>query len=1193
MSALFDKDLVPSAIFDTDLVPLGEFDHDYATDTSVVLYSSYHERIVNQTPGVQSFWEMQDTVGATSVVDSVGSVTGALDTSGGSVTFGAPPLLADPSVKSVRLNKGILEFGDVYDFAGTNSFTFECWVKINVFPTGGFDSDFMGKAQYSPSIVYESQLYIQSNGVTVLFNRDAQSTASKVVNWNTGDVHHVVATYDGTTKRLYIDGQLAGSAGDITSITDQPLPYKFRIGGNYSSAGYLDGWVSHAAVYNRALTPAEIYGNYQQGLYVPPPSDTATVGLALTPSASESYQSVIIDSATEVFALTPSSLDVRLYSSYHDRIVNHMSGVQSFWEMQEASGATTSADSKASVTGTVVTTNGPVTFGDPGLIVESGSKSVRLAKGRLEYGDVYDPIGLAPYTWEAWIKMNTFPTSTNRGDIISKYLYGLGTDVNQFYLDSTLLGAVRNSQGLGSYVPGWSTGQVHHVVVTADPGVSAAKLYIDGVLVSTVGCVGSVNDTAYIFRVGGGAVALQSFDGWVSHVAVYNRALTADEVYGNYQQGLFNPPITDAATETFSLTPSAVETQQFVEVGTAAVLLVVSGVDVYEVHITQDSAIEPLALTPSAVIEARVSTDASTEAFTLTPSDVQTAQFVDAVTEVFALTPSGVDIKAKEYVESATEVFALTPSSVEIAQFIDTSTESFVFTPSTVIETREISDAATELFALTPSGADVYTVGGTIYTDAAVEAFALTPSAGELREITDSAIETFKFTPSGSDVYTPSVPTVDTATGAFLLTPSSVEVYTPSVPTIDAVTEVFNLIPSSIDIAQFTDAATEVFNLTPIGTELIAVVDAVVEQFNFTISATELSQFVDAAIESLLITPSGTEFRGVQTLDSGMADFKITASTVVEVVTEVDAATVGLVLTPSSVVETEQFVDANTTRLTFTPITASESTGAGALTTDAATVGLAFTPTSADVPIYVDSNQLNLLFNPSSAETYGRADASTEVFALTPSGTESSAAAIIDAATETLSITPSSIDQFAGVDTTTELFHFTPSATEVYTTPTVDTTTALLQLVPSGVDVYVPVSIIDTATVRLSFTPTTAEAAVFVDVSTINFNLVPGGIEVPVTTDAVTALLKLSPAVGPLVEVGVFVDSGIVRLNLVPSAVEVYLQRFAIGISLRAHSVQQRNPIGVRHLTVGSRQRSLAGSRPRLVAKGIGRWKVL
>ena len=80
---------------------------------------------------------------------------------------------------------------------------------------------------------------------------------------NTGTTYHIVATYNGSTMRLYVNGAEVGTGRAKTGNmrnSAQPL----RIGA-FSSADYWDGAIDEAAVYSTALPAATILAHYNAG----------------------------------------------------------------------------------------------------------------------------------------------------------------------------------------------------------------------------------------------------------------------------------------------------------------------------------------------------------------------------------------------------------------------------------------------------------------------------------------------------------------------------------------------------------------------------------------------------------------------------------------------------------------------------------------------------------------------------------------------------------------------------------------------------------------------------------------------------------------------------------------------------------------------------------------------------------------
>ncbi|MCP5097775.1 MAG: tandem-95 repeat protein, partial [Chloroflexi bacterium] len=115
--------------------------------------------------------------------------------------------------------------------------------EINMHPTEG-----------DGGIVFNTQGLVDVNNSSV-------SVLESDISVDDNQWHHVVVLYDGTTKKIYIDGSLAGSQEVIGSlpVSDQPLV----IGSNFGSTGIstdsaLNGAIDEVAIFNRALTEDEI-----------------------------------------------------------------------------------------------------------------------------------------------------------------------------------------------------------------------------------------------------------------------------------------------------------------------------------------------------------------------------------------------------------------------------------------------------------------------------------------------------------------------------------------------------------------------------------------------------------------------------------------------------------------------------------------------------------------------------------------------------------------------------------------------------------------------------------------------------------------------------------------------------------------------------------------------------------------------
>lgn len=103
---------------------------------------------------------------------------------------------------------------------------------------------------------------------------------------------HIAATFDGATFRIYINGALAGaSSGTLGTPNSAP----FIIGGSGTCARF-GGQLDEIAMYDRALSPAEISSIYQTGGHLSSFAGDATVNFAGVTKAGE-VQEIPLDPA--------------------------------------------------------------------------------------------------------------------------------------------------------------------------------------------------------------------------------------------------------------------------------------------------------------------------------------------------------------------------------------------------------------------------------------------------------------------------------------------------------------------------------------------------------------------------------------------------------------------------------------------------------------------------------------------------------------------------------------------------------------------------------------------------------------------------------------------------------------------------------------------------------------------------------
>lgn len=232
------------------------------TDTSRALakrirIDSYEKMILAHAP--DSYWRMDETGSTQS--DEVGGVTGTFEGSG--ATKGAASLLTEEqnAAYTTGTSGARLDVGDVYDFTGQVAFSFEVWFTASL-----IDSTFrMLLHKRTGTDGWNMWVQNPGGGGRVGFERIASSTfqgaSSAAGTITTSTVYHVVATYDGTTLRTYINGDLAAeTSSNNVSLPD--IATRMAIGASETGGNGFQGTIDEVAVYDYVLTPARVFEHY-------------------------------------------------------------------------------------------------------------------------------------------------------------------------------------------------------------------------------------------------------------------------------------------------------------------------------------------------------------------------------------------------------------------------------------------------------------------------------------------------------------------------------------------------------------------------------------------------------------------------------------------------------------------------------------------------------------------------------------------------------------------------------------------------------------------------------------------------------------------------------------------------------------------------------------------------------------------
>jgi len=262
------------------------------------------------TQGIISYWGFDENQG-TSASDSVDSSTATL-VNGASW---APGKIGSGARVSVEDQRIVTNRESNFDFEYNKPFTFEFWMNWTDTDSTGW---VIGKTPGPFSNGYWVDTYPLNPGqVNIRAElRTMGNYMDRDLNPLKGSFHHFVLTYDGsavwTGLKWYLDGQLQPSkmqdASTVGSsiLNDNNLWFMDSPEGGWSVKGTID----EIAVYNRALTQADVLAHYQRSNAGQPycgeaaPSDTTAPTTTLSISGASQVAGIYTDDISVTLTAT-------------------------------------------------------------------------------------------------------------------------------------------------------------------------------------------------------------------------------------------------------------------------------------------------------------------------------------------------------------------------------------------------------------------------------------------------------------------------------------------------------------------------------------------------------------------------------------------------------------------------------------------------------------------------------------------------------------------------------------------------------------------------------------------------------------------------------------------------------------------------------------------------------------------------
>jgi hypothetical protein len=187
----------------------------------------------------------------------------------GAVTHAAGAIAGDANGAAVfDGSSGYVDVGDVLPFLDTAPFTIEAWAAPAAGGTGPacIASKSFATGGVSGGITEGYTLYLDpsTNTTNLLRLRGGAYDAARGAALENGKFSHVVATYDGATLAIWVNGMAVGNAASARALVihAKPLTIGASRGGIYC---FFSGALDEVAFYGAALSDARIAAHFKAG----------------------------------------------------------------------------------------------------------------------------------------------------------------------------------------------------------------------------------------------------------------------------------------------------------------------------------------------------------------------------------------------------------------------------------------------------------------------------------------------------------------------------------------------------------------------------------------------------------------------------------------------------------------------------------------------------------------------------------------------------------------------------------------------------------------------------------------------------------------------------------------------------------------------------------------------------------------
>ena len=411
---------------------------------------------------------------------------------------------------------GVDDYVEVLDDSSLkfdDSITVSAWVK--------YDSLFSWQSiVHGRSILgsWSSSYWLATSSNNLLrFNLAGTSTTSSdaTVSLSTNTWYHIVGTYNGSDAKIYLDGSEIKSWSTDGSITGEN---GVRIGLEGSGNYHFNGTIDEVIIWNVSLSADKImdlyldgYANKSETVYT-----TQDLGAATNNTADDDS-----DNLTSIFNWYEDNVSIAVLNMPFDSnsTIKDYSGRGNTGTLGDGSTASTFPFWNAT---------GGIDKDIPNVF--SGAYEFDGVDDYVEISenDIFDFVN-QDFSAEVWIKPSiwgSFPTlldfeSTGWNGWMIRYDGGirLGSKTGEYH--------VLNTQP--------SLNEWSHIIITYSESNQEIKGYLNGVLGKTVSIDLNITPSTANHGIGNNIeITTQAFNGTIDEVAIYNRSLSAEEIYQLY-----------------------------------------------------------------------------------------------------------------------------------------------------------------------------------------------------------------------------------------------------------------------------------------------------------------------------------------------------------------------------------------------------------------------------------------------------------------------------------------------------------------------------------------------------------------------------------------------------------------------------------------------------------------------------------